>query len=106
MKIDRHVEDNGVVWLRLIGELDLETVETLHASIEREIDAHPPKQLIVDLAGTAFCDSTGISALMDARAAATGRGVSFQVMNPSGITRRTMQVTGVLHVLTAVTQAA
>jgi anti-anti-sigma factor len=105
VKIFRHVEGPGVVRLALIGELDMDTVEMLRTSVEREISAHPPHRLVIDLASTAFCDSTGIKTLMDARSAATDRGVCFQATNPCGITRKTMQITGVLEILTEPTTA-
>src|SRR5690242_193361 len=81
-------------------------VETLRASVEREISVGPPDRLVIDLTGTAFGDSTGIRALVDVRSTATDRGVRFQATNPCGITRKTMQITGVLQALTEPTTAA
>lgn len=52
----------------LDGELDLSTVETL----SEELAAHARRgaRIVVDLRGLSFMDSSGLSALLGARAAA------------------------------------
>ncbi|MET8908408.1 STAS domain-containing protein [Micromonospora sp. NPDC004551] len=104
MRIIQDVDD-GLVRLSLIGELDMATVQPLCDRVEQAIKSGA-SGLVIDLAGLSFCDSSGIRALMDARKAATSRGVAFQATNPQGVTRRTMEVTGVLDVLTTATAAA
>ncbi|WP_145776524.1 STAS domain-containing protein [Micromonospora olivasterospora] len=91
--------------LALAGELEMATVETLYDTVAEAIAAGRPGRLVIDLAGVTFCDSTGIGALLDARAAANSSGVAFQATNPRGVTRRTMQITGVFEVLTGATAA-
>jgi hypothetical protein len=46
-----------------------------------------------------FCDFTGVGALIKARDAAAGCGISLRTINPRGSTRRVMQLTGALAVL-------
>ncbi|MFI7075492.1 STAS domain-containing protein [Micromonospora sediminicola] len=92
--------------LALIGELDMATVGTLEEAVDQALTIDHPQQLILDLGELRFCDSRGIGALLEARHAATGRGAAFQAINPRGMTLRTMQVTGLLDLLTALTPAA
>jgi anti-sigma B factor antagonist len=101
MNIVRHVEGAGSVRLALAGELDLSTVDQLHWQVKHEWAAQPLARLVIDLAETAFCDPTGVGALIESRDAAVACGVAFLVINPSGMTRRVMDVTGVLSVLTS-----
>ncbi len=100
MKISRHSDDGAMVWLALSGELDMDSADRLEQEVRHVLGSWAPDRLVIDAAGLTFCDSSGIGALMDARAAANQRGVGFQVAGPRGVTRRVMQVTGVFDVLT------
>ncbi|GAB1688300.1 STAS domain-containing protein [Krasilnikovia sp. M28-CT-15] len=102
MNITRHTGAAGEVRLALAGELDLATVDRLHQHVKQEIIADPPpRRLVIDLTGVTFCDSTGLGALLKAQAVATENGTTFLVINPSGMTRRLMQATGLHDVLTS-----
>ncbi|MFY1655964.1 STAS domain-containing protein [Micromonospora sp. WMMD1274] len=100
LKIARRVEGN-IVRLTLVGELDMATVEMLEAAVDDGLTEYRPHLLIIDLAGLVFCDSSGIRALLDACRAANYRGATFRATNACGMTRRVLQVTGVLDILTA-----
>ncbi|MFC4148090.1 STAS domain-containing protein [Micromonospora mangrovi] len=102
MKITPCADDQGVARLALSGELDMASADALHEQVHQALASDRPELLIIDLAALTFCDSTGIRALVDARAAAIACQVAFQVVNPRGVTRRVMRVTGVLDVLTTV----
>ena len=101
MNIERHTARNGATPLALTGDLDLASAEQLVQQVRRTLtEAHPPG-LVIDVEHLEFCDSTGVHALIQARRQAHQHGTTFQVTNPTGITRRTFQITGVLEVLTA-----
>ncbi len=58
------VIDNGTASLSLEGELDIATASVLEARLD-ELEAHGSgTHLLVDLAGLAFIDSTGLRALL------------------------------------------
>jgi anti-sigma B factor antagonist len=100
VNITRHAGVRGEVRLTLAGELDLSTVDRLHEHVKQELaDEPPPRRLVIDLAETTFCDSTGVGALIDARNVAADHGTDLVVINPNGMTRTVMDVTGVLPVL-------
>lgn len=100
MKIVR-IDDGAVTRLQVRGELDLATTELLEEHVMRALDGGPrPQRLIVDVAGLMFCDSSGIDLLLAAQAAARERGVELRVARPTGIVRRSLEVTGVLDTLT------
>jgi anti-sigma B factor antagonist len=88
------------VRLALAGELDLSTVDRPRQHVTQELAGEPPpRPLVIDLAETTCCDSTGIGALIEAHDGAANRGTHLSVINLSGLTRTVMQVTGVLTVL-------
>jgi ABC-type transporter Mla MlaB component len=60
-----------------------------------------PAVLDVDLAGVAFCDCSGLSALVTVRNAAAEAGGQVTVSSPQPIVRRILDLTGLLDTLTA-----
>lgn len=76
------------------GELDLATVP----SLEREIDSLPWPQLtelVFDLSGLMFIDSTGLSVLIRAAQRAATAGVRFSVIRASEQARTLFTIAGV-----------
>jgi anti-sigma B factor antagonist len=63
--IEKTQEADGVV-LALSGELDLASAPVLEREL-RDAEATSPPRLVIDLAGLAFMDSTGLQALLRAR---------------------------------------
>jgi anti-sigma B factor antagonist len=57
---------------------------------------------VLDLAELSLCDSVGVDALLRARAAANAHAVHLTVINPRGIVRRVLGLTGRLDRLTGV----
>lgn len=99
MRVTYYPDGGGAVRLTLDGELDIATVELLARHVDRALITRP-RRLALDMGGVTVCDSTGIGALVEARAAALARGAQFGVVNARGITRRTMEIIGVLELLT------
>jgi anti-sigma B factor antagonist len=62
--------------LAFAGELDASTAPAAHAAIQ-QLTLHTGDQLVVDLAELEFCDSSGIAALIAARAFAGGAGAAI-----------------------------
>jgi anti-anti-sigma factor len=74
------------VWgstVRLRGELDIATLGEVESALADALRASEP-EVIVDVSGTTFVDSTTIGALLDARAAAdrAGRTVRLRGVGP------------------------
>jgi anti-anti-sigma factor len=88
----------AAVSLRLDGELDLATAGLLDAQVRQALTGGAT-QLVIDLGGVTFCDSTGIEALVKARALAAARGARLGAVNARGVTLRSMEITGVLELL-------
>jgi len=84
--------------LEVTGELDLATAPPLLDRV-RAATADQPAAIVLDLAGVFFCDSSGINALIDAQSYAAARGIPLRVVNAQRVTRRALEVTGVLPLL-------
>lgn len=81
----------------LAGEIDVTGAAQLLALLDRTI--HSTQRVDVDMAAVQFIDSTVISALITARNTATATGTQLVLTNPSRNTRRVLDITGVLDVL-------
>ena len=83
---------DGVVIVRLAGELDLYNAhvvrEALLACCEEQ-----PNRLVVDLGGVEFVDSTTLGVLVEARSRMTDK-QAFALAAPRPETRRTLEVSG------------
>ncbi|BEL05232.1 STAS domain-containing protein [Actinoplanes sichuanensis] len=98
MRITSQYAD-GVARLRLCGELDMSTTQHLHDQVSAAMAVARLSRLVIDAVDLDFCDSSGIQALVQTRSKATQQGVTFQLTNTHGVTRRALQITGVLDVL-------
>jgi anti-anti-sigma factor len=88
-------DEDGALVLTVRGELDLETAPTLRERLRAAI-AKGRTQLIVDVAGLAFIDSTGISVLVDAMKQARRQDGSLVLRDPTPGTRRVLEIAGLL----------
>ena len=102
MRIDTYPVNDGLVRLAVAGEIDLDTADALTEAVDRVLATDRPAEVVVDLAEVTLCDSIGIDALLRARAAAAAQAVHLVVINPRGIVRRALDVTGTRDRLTGV----
>ena len=98
MKIRRE-HDGDTVRVALTGELDLASSRTVREHLDQVVREARPRHLLVDMAGVGFCDSTGLEALLCARAAAAEHGIGLRLVNVHGVARVTLQITGVFALL-------
>ncbi|MFJ8443555.1 STAS domain-containing protein [Kitasatospora griseola] len=89
----------GALVVRPEGELDHDSVGPLREALERAV-AVPPGRLVVDCGGLDFCDSTGLSLLLRAHAAAEQAGVPLLLADPGPVVPRMLEITGADEVLT------
>lgn len=98
----RSEAESGRVGLRLIGELDLNTVSLLEAELSRTREQSPPS--VIDLSELRFLDLVGLRALLrglESDAAATPR-----LVGATGIVRRLIDLAHALDTETADTARA
>lgn len=84
----RSETESGRVALRLIGELDLHTVDLLEAALARRRDQPPPS--VIDLSELRFLDLFGLRALL--RATEDDVAGMVRVVGATGIVRRLLEL--------------
>ena len=84
----RSEAESGRVGLRLIGELDLNTVELLDAELARTREKSPPS--VIDLSELRFLDLVGLRALL--RAVQSDVAGTARLVGATGIVRRLIEL--------------
>lgn len=89
----RTVAAEGLVALQLIGELDIETVSILTSAIDRVVE-EGAVTLVLDLAGLAFLDSTGIHAILETDERLKARGAQLVLTHGKRSVQSVFTITG------------
>jgi anti-sigma B factor antagonist len=90
-----YATENGTTVVRFIGELDMEDARRAEeagiAALSRLDSDRSP--LVIDVSELAFCDSSGLHALLAIRNEAEAAGHPVTLRRPSAILRRTLELT-------------
>ena len=92
--------------LSVAGEIDLYTAPRLHGELVTVLAADEPVQLVVDMSGVEFCDSTGMNVLLAAHRRAREHGGVLELAAPRPSVRKILQVTGLESVFTVIDDPA
>jgi anti-sigma B factor antagonist len=86
--------EDGTAVIRLSGELDMVSVETVRSIIEGSL-ASPADRLVFEVSALDFMDSSGIALLISM----TRKAEAVEVRNPTAIVRRIIELTGLTDIL-------
>lgn len=90
--------DSGRRLVTVSGELDITSAGVLSETLERELSGD--KQVLLDLSGVTFIDSTGLAAIVNAARGSNGHlELSAELRSQA---RRLMELTGVLSLFSVV----
>jgi anti-sigma B factor antagonist len=78
----------------LVGDLDATTANRLLGAAERAFAGHTGRDLVIDAAGLVFCDSVGISTLVQLRQRCDTYGWNFRVEGVQPYVRRVLDLLG------------
>lgn len=92
LNLSTRQQDNHVV-IAATGEIDLHTAPRLQQELSDQLQ-DDPKQLIVDMSGVEFCDSTGVNVLLATMRRANDEGGSFCLVGPQPAVRKVLGITG------------
>ncbi len=97
--LDLTVDDGPTATIALVGELDPATAPQLDAKIEEVLADDGVKNLVLDLTGLTFLDSSGLRVFVTAREALTSRGGELTLRGPSANTQRLLDITGLGEII-------
>jgi anti-sigma B factor antagonist len=90
--------DAGTATVTLRGEVDILTVDQVRVVLGEAL-ATGPQEIVVDLAGLTFIDSTGLGALIFGFQRARDAGVRFRLANANATVRQILVLSGFLEVV-------
>lgn len=88
----RAFTDRGGTRLEPLGELDLATAGALDEALRAWLDDPAGGELVVDLSGVTFMDSSGLRAVLVASSEATEHGRRIVVLPGDGQARRVIEL--------------
>jgi anti-sigma B factor antagonist len=93
----------GAAIVRAVGDVDLGTAPLLSEYLRRgEEQLTPPRPLVLDLSGVDFLASAGLSELIKHAKRCTDLGSRLLVVATQRVVLRTMDLTGLTEMITAV----
>jgi anti-sigma B factor antagonist len=87
--------DDATYILRVQGELDLATADSLYQGGRTAIGRHA-RLLLLDLTGLSFCDASGLSAFVRIANEAEAAGCGYGLIAPQPLVAKMLRITG-LH---------
>ena len=87
----------GGVSVRVLGDVDVHTAARLGEQLGEFMGGNA-QRIVVDLSGVPFCDSTGITVLVNAANRLHASGRQLVIRDPSTQVRRVLEVTGLTGV--------
>lgn len=90
--------DAGTATVALRGEVDIQTVDQVRAVLGEAL-ASGPQEIVVDLTGLTFIDSTGLGALIFGFQRSRDAGVRFRLAHASPPVRQILVLSGLLEVV-------
>ncbi|MEV6283256.1 STAS domain-containing protein [Kribbella sp. NPDC051770] len=84
---------DGIVLVRLSGEIDIATTDFASESIRAAI-APPARTVLIDLSAVTFCSSAGLGNLVEARRLAVQHGITLALVGVGRPVDRPLTITG------------
>ncbi len=98
-RIDFHGGGADPVTALVSGEIDFAAAEPMRRRIAEALGALRSRELIVDLSGVEFMDSSGLRALLQLRGQLRGEGGRMVIAAPTETVRGVLELTGVQRCL-------
>lgn len=86
--------DNGVLRIKLIGEIDHHSARTIREEIDKEIYFYRAKTVLMDLSAIDFMDSSGLGLILGRHTKAVELGGKLKLVNPSISVMRILELAG------------
>jgi anti-anti-sigma factor len=84
----------GVASVEVAGDIDMATADHLNASITEATAGDQVNEVVIDLAGVTFCDSTGLQTLVNAHRSCQERQIRLVLRGPDDRLRMLLKIAG------------
>lgn len=100
MKLRMHMADNTLV-VRVSGELDMVVTDEFRAKVDRKLDEHPVRNLVINLQGIKFIDSSGLGVILGRYKRIVAGGGKVAVVGAAPQVGRILELSGILKIMGA-----
>jgi anti-sigma B factor antagonist len=94
LDVRSYVQQPGVVVITVIGDVDWETSQTVHARLSEQF-AQLPARVVIDIARVSFLGSPGVSEFIEAYRHGAAHGIDISLVAAPGFALRTLEMSGV-----------
>jgi stage II sporulation protein AA (anti-sigma F factor antagonist) len=91
--------DRQTLFIRLNGELDMQTAEALRQAIDSEIERRGIRKIILNLKDVAFIDSSGLGVILGRYKKLDALGGSFIITNSQPQVFKIMELSGLSQII-------
>ena len=84
---------DGAAVITLTGEVDVANARGITMRVDAALTETKPTSIILHMSDVTFLDSTGLGAMISARAACTANDIELIVREPSMAVRKILQIT-------------
>ncbi len=85
---------NGILTASVKGEIDHHNAGAVRRKIDIKMMSERPKELILDLSGVSFMDSSGLGLILGRFAKASELGIPVSVSNPTAAASKILDLAG------------
>ncbi|MFZ5641808.1 MAG: anti-sigma F factor antagonist [Bacillota bacterium] len=100
MKLRMNITGNTLV-VRVSGELDLVVADEFRAKVDLKLDEHPVRNLVINLQGVRFIDSSGLGAILGRYKRISAGGGKVAVVGAAPQVKRVLELSGILKIMGA-----
>lgn len=98
MKLRLNTVGNTLV-VRVNGELDMVVTDEFRAKVERKLDEHPVRNLIINLQGVKFIDSSGLGVILGRYKRITTGGGKVAIVGAAPQVIKILELAGLLKIM-------
>lgn len=98
MQIISDVRDD-ILYIKLIGDIDHHTAGGVRENVDKMILENNPGELILDLSGVGFMDSSGLGLVLGRYKKQLEYGGKMRIINPTGRILQILQLAGVEKII-------
>lgn len=99
MKIESKMEDKNTLVVQVSGELDLSTAEQFKLQVEQALANGKAQNLILDLSGVNFIDSSGLGVILGRYKTVTQNNGIIAIVNPKASVKKILELSGILRII-------
>jgi len=85
--------------VRVDGEMDLNSADTFRHEIDKKLDELRPINLLIDLGGVTFIDSSGLGVILGRYKRVAQRGGRMAITKAQPTVRRILELSGLMRVM-------